>query len=174
LRRRLAAEAKEDRAPERVLALSNRQRVRRVDLRLLRRIALALLRATWPGAGVDLAIHVVAAPEITRLNESFLRHKGSTDVITFDYAGCSKGDRRVACSAPLHGEIFVCLDEALSQSRRFHTTWQSELVRYVVHGVLHLLGYDDQESRARRRMKRTEDALLRSLTREFDLRGLGQ
>ena len=42
------------------------------------------------------------------------------------------------------GKSFVCLDEAVRQARRFHTTWQSELVRYVVHGVLHLLGYDDQ------------------------------
>ena len=68
------------------LALRNRQRLRRVDLRFLRRIVQALLRDTWPDGPFDLAIHIVAAPEITRLNEAFLHHQGSTDVITFDYA----------------------------------------------------------------------------------------
>jgi probable rRNA maturation factor len=158
-----------------------------VDLRLLRRIAQALLKETWPDGGLDLGIYVVAQPEITRLNETFLHHKGSTDVITFDYAegarrvsrlsrlGVSiprKLDRQDACPAPLHGEVFVCLNEALSQARRFRATWQSELVRYVVHGVLHLLGHDDLESRARGKMKGAEDALVRKLARQFDFRRL--
>ena len=72
----------------------------------------------------------------------------------------------------MHGEIFVCIDEAESQARRFGTTWQSELVRYIVHGVLHLLGHDDQDSRARRRMKKAEGTLLRSLARQFAIRSL--
>jgi rRNA maturation RNase YbeY len=117
-----------------------------VDLRLLRRIAQALLQDTRPNGGFDLGVCLVAAPEMTRLNETFLRHQGSTDVITFDYAEPTE-------TSGLHGEIFVCLDEAVSQAGRFHATWQSELVRYVVHGVLHLLGYDDRQSRARRRMR---------------------
>ena len=71
---------------QRTLSLRNRQRIRRVDLRLLRRITQALLRETWPQGSFDLAIYVVAEPEMTRLNETYLRHKGSTDVITFDYA----------------------------------------------------------------------------------------
>lgn len=74
----------------------------------------------------------------------------------------------------LHGEIVACLDEAVCQARRFHTTWQSELVRYVVHGVLHLLGYDDQDNRARRRMKAAEDALVRRLARRFVLSALSR
>ena len=159
-----------------------------MDLRLLRRIAQALFRETWPHGSFDLAIYLVAEPEMTHLNETFLRHRGSTDVITFDYAdnvgqasrlsppGEKRGpvrDRRDACPTLLHGEIFVCLDEAVSQARRFRTTWQSELVRYVVHGVLHLLGYDDLDARARRRMKEAEDTLVRQLARQFDFHGLG-
>ena len=45
--------------------------------------------------------------------------------------------------ATLHGEIFICVDEAVLQARKFRTSWQSEIVRYLVHGVLHLLGHDD-------------------------------
>ena len=72
--------------PWKALALRNSQRLLRVDMRLLRRILQALLRETWPDCGFDLAIYLVSVPEITRLNEVFLRHKGATDVITFDYA----------------------------------------------------------------------------------------
>jgi len=168
---------------QRTLTLRNRQHVRRVDLRLLRRTVQVLLRQAWPDGAFDLAIYLVAAPEMTRLNETFLRHKGPTDVITFDYAErvgqasrlSSSGapnrrsrDRRDACPTLLHGEVFVCLDEAVSQARRFHATWQSELVRYVVHGLLHLLGYDDRNARARREMKTAEDTLVRQLARQFD------
>ena len=205
-------------AAQRTITLHNRQTTQRLNLRLLRRITRALLRETWPHGGFDLAIYVVAEPEMTRLNETYLHHKGSTDVITFDYAEKAEDCQspiakaysvlRVACCVsdaprptphaprptphalrptqhasrftlhvsrftPFHGEIFICLDEAVSQARRFRTTWQSELVRYVVHGVLHLLGYDDAASRARRRMKKAEDTLLHLLAREFDLYNLG-
>jgi len=175
-------------ARRRTLSLLNRQRARRVDLRLLRRIVQALLRETWPNGSFDLVFYMVAGPEMTRLNEAFLHHKGSTDVITFDYseregqayslstsgAGVRPTrDTRDTCPTVLHGEIFVCLDEAVSQARRFNATWQSELVRYVVHGALHLLGYDDQADRARRRMKEAEDTLVRQLARQFDFHNLG-
>jgi len=176
------------RGSQRALSLRNRQRVRRVDLLLLRRIVSALLRETRPQDSFDLAIYIVAEPEMTRLNETYLRHKGSTDVITFDYTegagqapdlppsgstAVNRKDQRDACRPQLHGEIFVCLDEAASQARRFHTTWQSELVRYVVHGVLHLLGYDDATGRARQKMKDAEDTLVIQLARQFDFHGLG-
>ena len=171
------------------LTLHNHQGLRPLKVRFLRRIVRALLRETWEDGSFDLAVHIVAAPEITRLNETFLHHKGATDVITFDYAErTAPASRRSRSSAPnrrsshspdarptlLHGEIFVCLDEAVSQARRFRTSWQSELVRYIVHGVLHLLGYEDVQGRARRRMKVAEDTLVRQLSSQFDFRRLSR
>ncbi len=175
--------------PQRTLALSNRQDVRPLDLRLLRQILWRLLRRAWPGGSFDLAVCILAAPEMTRLNETFLRHRGPTDVITFDYAdkagqaphrprsgaaNISSCNRPDASSARLHGEIVVCLDEAIFQARRFHTSWQSELVRYIAHGLLHLLGYDDAQARARREMKAAEHRLARQLAREFDFSRLSR
>jgi rRNA maturation RNase YbeY len=158
----------------RSITLHNRQRRRSVNLRLLRRIAGALLQGAWPDGPLELAIYIVAEPEMTRLNEAFLHHQGSTDVITFDYAEpATPPARRPRSPALLYGEIFVCLDEAVSQARRFRTTWQSELVRYVVHGVLHLLGHDDRDSRSRRKMKVAEDSLLNGLARQFGFSRLG-
>jgi probable rRNA maturation factor len=149
----------------RSLTLCNLQRVQRLDTRFLRRILLAALRAAYPNGTFDLAFYIVSAPEITRLNETFLRHQGPTDVITFDYAAPAEPDR-------LHGEIFVCIEIALAQARQFRTTWQSELVRYAVHGALHLLGFDDRNALLRRKMKAAEDTLVRELAGAFDLRRL--
>ena len=98
---------------------------------------------------------------MTLLNESFLHHQGPTDVISFDYY--EKGP-----PGELWGEIIVCTDEAILQARRFRTTWQSELVRYIVHGILHLNGYDDRVPKERNRMNRAENGLLRDLAVRFD------
>jgi len=143
-----------------ILGVRNRQRACRANVRLLRVIVRALLREHLHLEEFELGVYLVAAEEMVRLNETFLRHKGSTDVITFDYA------EQVGA---VHGEIFVCLDEAVMQARRFHTRWESELTRYIVHGVLHLRGFDDSRPAHRHKMKREEDRLLRALTREFDL-----
>lgn len=120
------------------------------------------MRALLQADSFVLEINIVATPQMRRLNETFLRHRGSTDVLAFDY---TDGAQRGA----LFGEIFVCADEAGIQAARFRTSWQSELVRYLVHGVLHLKGYDDQRAVSRRKMKREEDRLLKELGKRFDL-----
>jgi probable rRNA maturation factor len=148
---------------------------------LLRRIAKALLEDVLDQTDFELGIYVLGSREMTSLNEGFLHHQGVTDVIAFDYSEpepkssrWSSPSRRAEAPMPLRlwGEICVCLDEATRQARRFHTTWQSELVRYVVHGVLHLRGYNDQKAAARRQMKREEDRLLAALAARFGFGGL--
>ena len=152
--------------PSRTLTLRNRQRARPIDLRRLRQIAKALLEDFLKQRAYNLGVYMVAAPEMTSLNETFLRHQGSTDVITFDYSETSTPEVN---SGVLHGEIFICTDEALRQSRLFRTSWHSEMIRYLVHGVLHLRGYDDRRPAARRRMKQEEDRLVRFLSARFEI-----
>ncbi len=182
------------------LFFCNRQRTCKVDGRRFRRLTFALLRDYFNQKDWELCIHLVAEPEMARLNGQFLGHPGSTDVITFNYAenvgrasrlsravdprprpadsasgtraSSSIRDRRDACLA-LQGEIFVCLDDAVAQARQYRTTWQAELVRYVIHGLLHLCDYDDAHPQARRRMKREEGRLLRGIAKSFSLPKLG-
>ena len=154
------------------ITITNRQRTLAVDSRLLRRIVETLLTEMPQISQADLAIHLIATSRMTRLNESFLHHVGSTDVITFDYL--EQADRRTQHVSSLHGEIFVCVNEAVAQARRFRTVWQSELVRYTVHGILHLLGFDDSNAAARRKMKRAEEQMLRALGRRFHLSKLAR
>jgi len=145
-----------------VVTIQNRQRTRRVNVPLLRRITRSLLIEELALADAELGINLVGDLEMTRINEDFLEHKGSTDVITFDYAEPgTRNSKRVTLS--VHGEIFVCVDEAIRQAKRFKTSWQSEVVRYVVHGVLHLLGHDDKRAAPRMKMKREENRLVNRL-----------
>jgi probable rRNA maturation factor len=148
------------------VTIRNRQRTRAVDLRLLRAVVRGLFNELPLVEEAELGVFLVAAPEMTRLNETLLHHAGSTDVITFDYA--DHASRITHHAVAVHGEIFICVDEAIAQARRFRTNWQSEIVRYVVHGVLHLLGHDDRRGPARRKMKSAENQLLRALARQFD------
>jgi probable rRNA maturation factor len=164
----------------------NRQRARKINRRRLKKNAAALL-AKLEIEKAELSICLVAAPEMTRLNETFLKHKGSTDVIAFDYSDKTvgadirrilnikpatqkpRGTRCVISHKNIHGEIFICVDEAILQARKFGTSWQSEVIRYLVHGVLHLVGFDDSGAGARRKMKLEENRRLRELSRRFPL-----
>lgn len=149
------------------LVVRNRQHRQRINSRLFRQILLALLLERLRLDAFDLAFYVVGSREMTRLNETFHRCRGSTDVLAFDY-------RESAGPETLRGEILLCVDEAKAQARRFHTTWPNELVRYAIHGVLHLRGHDDHAPAARRHMKTVENRLLDLLGQQFRLSKLGE
>ena len=150
---------------ERRLTVRNRQKRLKIDVSLLRKITDWLLEELRIPA-YELSLQLVNSARMTWLNEQFVRHRGPTDVITFDYA-TSGADGYSSCS--LVGDIVICVDEAVKQAPRFRTTWQTELVRYVVHGVLHLLSFNDATISQRRRMKVREDALLCAIAQRFPL-----
>lgn len=99
----------------------------------------------------NLEISFVNSADIIRLNNKYLNHKHSTDIITFDY---SKLD---SC---LEGEILISTNDALDNSKRFKTSFNEELIRLVIHGVLHLLGYKDKRKSDKRVMKMKENLLM--------------
>lgn len=136
--------------PDVQVSLSNRQRDRKVDTRALR-VLVQQVQAE-AGQSAELGIHLVGARRSAALNQQFLGHEGPTDIITFDHGSTPE---RVC------GELFICVAEAVRQAREFGTTWSEEVRRYVIHGILHLRGYDDLEPGARRVMKREENRLVR-------------
>ena len=154
------------------LQLRNRQRDRRLSLPFLRRILRHVLTEQMHVPAAELCFHFVSAPEMARVNWQFLQHEGSTDVITFDYSqpASPSPDARRQTPSPISGEAFICVADAVKQAGEFKTTWQSEVVRYAVHAVLHLRGYDDLQPAKRRVMKREENRLMRELVKRFDLR----
>ncbi len=154
-------------ATSNTLAFSNRQRDRRINLRFLRRLLTQVLREELGLAQFELCFHFVSATEMARVNWQFLQHEGSTDVITFDHSAALAAAR--STPSALHGEAFICVADAVKQAAEFGTTWQSEVARYTVHAILHLLGYDDLQPAKRRVMKREENRLMRGLAKAFDL-----
>lgn len=146
------------------LRVINRQRTRAVDTRELRQILKSLLADSLGLEEFDVTILLLGNAAMARLNWRHLRHEGPTDVITLDY-GTKKH---------LTGEIFICVEVAVEQARRYNVSWQEELLRYAIHGALHLRGFDDRRTEARRRMKRKEAGLLKDAAGRFRLRKLAR
>jgi probable rRNA maturation factor len=89
-------------------------------------------------------------PLLEHLNRTFRGRQGPTDVISFELeADEDAGDDLV-------GEIYLSLDRARAQAADYDATLQEEVARLVIHGTLHVLGYDHQEPDERRVMEERE------------------
>jgi rRNA maturation RNase YbeY len=136
----------------------------------VREIARVLLEEELKLRSYELGVHFISRRKMAEVNWDFLQHEGSTDVISFDYReGYSEKSAGVE-GLELAGEIYISADEAGKQAEEFGTEWQEEIVRYMVHGVLHLRGYDDLSAAERKVMKQEENRLVRRLGRRFDVR----
>lgn len=107
--------------------------------------------------GFEVSVSIVGEREIRRLNRDFRGKDKVTDVLSFGVLESSAG----SVSKSL-GDIVICWKRAKEQRHEFHTTIPEELDRLVVHGFLHLLGYDHETGPAEaRKMRRLEDKILR-------------
>jgi rRNA maturation RNase YbeY len=89
------------------------------------------------------------------LNRKYLKHRTPTDVLSFSLSG-----QRLRDGEKLEGEVYVNLDQARRQAGLFHESIRNEVARLVIHGILHLVGYDDASMRQKKAMTRLEDAYL--------------
>ena len=92
----------------------------------------------------SLAVVVVDDAQIMRLHEQFMGDSTPTDVLTFDL-------RDDLVEGPIEAEIVLSAETAERQAREFHTEPGQELLRYAIHGTLHLVGFDDHTPSERRR-----------------------
>jgi len=99
----------------------------------------------------EIRVVFVDSQYCRKINKQFLEHNNVTDVVSFPLE-----------SRPnLEGEIYVNIDRARQQARDFHVSIANEVARLVIHGVLHLVGYDDATPGRSAVMKKTEDAHVR-------------
>ena len=136
-------------------AVANRQRGVRVSTSRLRATAEVALSALGR-ADRDVHVSVVDDPAIRRLNARYLRRRTTTDVLAFDL----EADFHATGPSRLMGEVIVCADTARRQARRVGVSVALELDLLVVHGLLHLAGWDDQEPREARLMHEREREIL--------------
>ncbi len=87
---------------------------------------------------------------IIEVNNEFLGHDYFTDIITFDYSSPKR----------ISGDMYISLDTVLSNSSKFHTSYEKELLRVIVHGVLHLCGINDKGPGERAVMEKHEERAL--------------
>ena len=100
-----------------------------------------------------LSIVVVDDEQISRLHGRFMADPTPTDVLAFDL-------RDVPTDEVIEGEVIVSSETACRQGPHFGADPGQELLRYAIHGTLHLVGYDDHTPAGRRRMRREENRIL--------------
>jgi len=135
------------------IELANRQRRHAVDADRLRAAARRVLESEGITSGT-LSIAVVSDKVIRPLNRRYLQHDYATDVLSFLLDTGPK---------TLEGEVIVSADTAAAQASEYGSSVANELLLYVIHGTLHLIGYDDTTPAARKRMLARQRRYLRLL-----------
>lgn len=87
---------------------------------------------------------------LLNINKEFLNHKTYTDIITFDYTE----------GKALSSEIFISIERVKENAKKYKTTFNHELERTMIHGVLHLCGYGDKKPDDKKLMRQKEDEAL--------------
>ena len=106
--------------------------------------------------------YIFCSSEVHRkMNIDFIGHDYFTDIITFDYSDL-KGEGVVS------GDIFIDVDTVADNARIYGATKRDEMLRVVVHGVLHLCGQKDKTPRAEKQMHRKEDKYIALYKEERD------
>jgi len=98
----------------------------------------------------DLNLIVTTDSILLDINIKFLKHRYHTDVITFNYNNDNV----------INGEIYISIDTVRANSVNYNVSLNDEVLRVFIHGVLHLLGYDDKTGLQKSRMKELENFWL--------------
>jgi probable rRNA maturation factor len=143
---------------DRSIVVLNRQRRKAVDLQSLQRtaeqaLALCLPYATSRPFPQEVAVILVSDRRITGIHRRFMQINEPTDVITFQ-----------------HGEIFISVDSAERFGRAYHRTIWDEVQLYLVHGLLHLAGFDDRTAKQAEQMRRLQEQIESELRKQSELR----
>lgn len=128
-----------------------------IDMELMRQWIKAVAKGYGRGVG-DVNYVFTDDNEILRVNRQFLQHDYYTDIITFDYSD-------TPAKPPLAGDIIISLDTVESNARQLNQPYERELLRVIIHGILHLCGQNDKGPGEREQMEAAENNALDMLAR---------
>ena len=97
-----------------------------------------------------LVFNFCSDESLLKINKEFLNHDTLTDVITFDYSS----------SKAVSGEVFISVDRVRENAKEFHQDFNDEIKRVMIHGVLHLCGYNDKTAKDKTLMSEMENRHL--------------
>lgn len=102
----------------------------------------------------EINYYFVSEKEIVRINKNFLNHNYSTDIITFDNSFLKQ----------VSGDIYICISVVRNNAKEYsNSNFRDELNRVIVHGLLHLTGYNDQTELQKFQMRSKENYYLKYL-----------
>jgi probable rRNA maturation factor len=136
------------------VSIASPQEIVPVDRARLRQV----VRTVLEGEGIadaDISLAFVDNPTIHRLNQRYLQHDEPTDVLSFPLS--APGAKRLAA------ELVIGAEVALAQAQKRGHDVQAEVALYVIHGLLHLCGFDDDTDEGRAAMRRRERHYLGEL-----------
>ena len=90
---------------------------------------------------------------LQKINKKYLQHTDLTDVITFDHSH----------EKELLGDIYISIERVKENALIFNSTFKSEIARVMIHGILHLIGYNDKSKIEKKRMREMENKFLKKI-----------
>ena len=135
----------------------NLHRSYKLNEALVKELASEALRIIKKENKVELELIFLDGKSIKRFNKRYRREDRATDVLSF------RIDRKEFGQKAFLGEIAISLDAALDNSKSFGTSFTDEAVLYIIHGILHLFGYDDENAEDGRRMAKEQNRILGKL-----------
>lgn len=121
----------------------------KINTRFIKKIVAEILKILRKPGNTKLEVVFLSDKAIRPINKKYRCRDRATDVLSFDLGCC--------------GQILISSDTALKNSRTFKTSFEEELTLYVIHGILHLAGYDDEARQEKKRMSEKEDRILKRL-----------
>lgn len=104
----------------------------------------------------EMSIHFVNKEKISELHDSYFQDPSPTDCISFPIDSPDEDDG----GYKILGEIFVCPEVAIEYAQKHHLSPFKEVSLYIIHGLLHLLGYDDQDPTSKSIMRDEEKSAI--------------
>ena len=102
----------------------------------------------------ELSVRIVDDNEMSALHREHSGIAGATDVLTFDHGSTDQA---------IIADIAICEDVAIREAKNHTHSLQEELLLYIVHGILHCMGFDDHEDEAHKQMHEEEDRVLTAI-----------
>jgi len=97
-----------------------------------------------------LSISFISSSELRDINKEYLNHDYETDIITFNYSKKLQD---------IDAEILISIEQARRNAKKYDVTYGKELCRLVIHGMLHLLNFDDKDKKSKNIMNKKENQL---------------
>jgi len=133
------------------LNIINLQKLHFIDKNRVKKLISSILKVEKKNAELNLVF--TDNKKIKKINKTFLGHNFATDVISFAYNNASLENN-------ISGEIIISVEMAVKLAQKLKCTIEGEIALYLVHGLLHLLGYNDKLKRDARKMHQREKELL--------------